>query len=51
MKREIVKLVLPGITYKYKRALQSKGTRGWGKPYLGEAEVPFNICKVLVLFH
>ena len=51
MKREIRKLVLLGITYKYKRALQSKGTRGWGKPYLGEAEGPINICKLLVLFH
>ena len=50
MKREIGKLVLPGITYKYKRALQSKGTRGWCKPYLGEAEVSINICKLLVLF-
>ena len=50
MKREIGKLVLPGITYKYKRALQSKGTCGWGIPYLGEAEVPINICKLLVLF-
>ena len=49
--REIGKLVLPGITYKYKRALQSKGTRGWGKPYLGEAEGPINLCKLLVLFH
>ena len=51
MKRKIGKLVLPGITYKYKRALQSKGTRGWGKPYLGEAEGPINLCKLLVLFH
>ena len=51
MKREIRKLVLLGITYKYKRALQSKGTRGWGKPYLGEAEGPINLCKLLVLFH
>ena len=51
MKREIGKLVLPSITYKYKRALQSKGTRSWCKPYLGEAEVPINICKLLVLFH
>ena len=50
MKREIGKLVLPGITSKYKRALQSKGTRGWGKRYLGESEVLINICKLLVLF-
>ena len=32
MKCEIGKLVLPGITYKYKHALQGKGTRDWGKP-------------------
>ena len=50
MKGEIGMLVLPGITSKYKRALQSKGTRGWGKPYLGEAAVLINICKLLVLF-
>ena len=48
--REIGKLVLPGITYKYKRALQRKGTRSWGKPYFGEAKVLINICKLLVLF-
>ena len=41
-----------GVTgYWCYRALQSKGTRGWCKPYLGEAEVPINICKLLVLFH
>ena len=50
MKRKIGKFVLPSITYKYKRALQNKGTRGWGKPYFGEAEVPINICKLLVCF-
>ena len=47
MKREIGKLVLPGITYKYKRASQGIGTRGWGKPYLGEAKVLINICKLV----
>ena len=51
MKRKIGKLVLPGITYKYKRALQSNETRSWGKSYLGEAKVPINICKLLVLSH
>ena len=32
MKCEIGELVLPGITYKYKHALQSKGTRDQGTP-------------------
>ena len=36
MKGEIGMLVLPGITSKYKWALQSKGTCSWGKPYLGD---------------
>ena len=47
MKREIGKLVLPGITHKYKQASQDKGARGWGKPYLWEAKVLINICKLV----
>ena len=33
--------------YWYKRASQGKETRGWGKSYLGEAEVLINICKLV----